>query len=186
MADPEEVRSGGEGARAVRMVRDQLAEYGSVTARAEAVGPQLGSAGRRCGAGAPRPRSTRAAARMSRPPRDVRRRAHEGSLVLAELPWRPTGAGADLDSETAHAAALTAAGLLLAAAVSEGGSVAEVGARGSRGHLRQTAPGRGRRERPAATSSGGCLDAAGGHREPPARARVPGRRRRPPPRRRRP
>ena len=28
--------------RAVRMVRDHLAEYGSVTATAEAVGPQLG------------------------------------------------------------------------------------------------------------------------------------------------
>jgi hypothetical protein len=45
-------------ARAVRLVRDHLADYASVTAASVAVGAQLGSRVRRCGAGWCRPRST--------------------------------------------------------------------------------------------------------------------------------
>jgi len=47
-------------ARAVRLVRDHLSDYGSVTAASGAVGAQLGCPARRCAAGSRRPRSTMA------------------------------------------------------------------------------------------------------------------------------
>ena len=52
-----------EKARAIRMVREHLAEYGSITATCDAVGPRVGSAGRRCAAGSARRTSTPVLAR---------------------------------------------------------------------------------------------------------------------------